>query len=306
MTISLGEIRRNEIEPTLNNKVVLITGGTHGTGLTIASAAYARGAQLVLGTRRPDHFRDANKLFDNSAYGMIGDVGEPENLVKQVKDLRDEGVVVTDFIHSAASGLEPITWPLTKELIKWKTRPIPGGERLTRLQQIVHDNYDKALGKSKRVNLNGPKELLTGLSEILPEGFTFIFMSSLWSTFYGQVETAHFYVPIASVKHQFEQCLTQLNANIFPSIVSGSVLKDTDLAFMIKTLSDQVPGAVVKSYNQEFPSTVDMAEATIDLLMTKPENLGHLPAVRYVIGPNEIVSDFSPSDRLFSSFKINL
>lgn len=87
-----------------DNKVVVITGGTDGIGLTTARAFVAEGAQVYITGRRQDHLDEAVADIGHGAVGVQGDVSnlaDLDRLYAQVK--RDHDRVDVVFANAGVS-----------------------------------------------------------------------------------------------------------------------------------------------------------------------------------------------------------
>jgi NAD(P)-dependent dehydrogenase (short-subunit alcohol dehydrogenase family) len=91
------------------NKVVVITGGTDGIGLTTAKTFAAEGAYVYVTGRRQDRLDEALKEIGNGAVGVQGDVSnlaDLDRLYAQIK--RDRGLVDVVFANAGVSESAPI------------------------------------------------------------------------------------------------------------------------------------------------------------------------------------------------------
>ncbi|WP_113457495.1 glucose 1-dehydrogenase [Rhizobium cremeum] len=91
------------------DKVVVITGGTDGIGLTTARLFAAEGAHVYVTGRRQERLDEALEEIGNGAVGVQGDVSEPaalDRLYAQVK--RDHGRVDVVFANAGVSESAPI------------------------------------------------------------------------------------------------------------------------------------------------------------------------------------------------------
>ncbi len=91
------------------DKVVVITGGTDGIGLTTARLFAAEGAHVYVTGRRQERLDEALEEIGNGAVGVQGDVSEPaalDRLYEQVK--RDHGRVDVVFANAGVSESAPI------------------------------------------------------------------------------------------------------------------------------------------------------------------------------------------------------
>jgi NAD(P)-dependent dehydrogenase (short-subunit alcohol dehydrogenase family) len=91
------------------NKVVVITGGTDGIGLTTAKTFVAEGAYVYVTGRRRDRLDEALKEIGTGAIGVQGDVSnlaDLDRLYAQIK--RDHGRVDVVFANAGVSESAPI------------------------------------------------------------------------------------------------------------------------------------------------------------------------------------------------------
>lgn len=180
--------------------------------------------------------------------------------------------------------------------------------KLQILRRKVQDNTKEAFELSSKINLEGSTKLINRLAQVIPEGFNFIFFSSLWSSFYGQVAVPQFYEPIAATKNLFEGNLVTSrrvleSQRIYTAIVSGSILRDTDLGQTFARVANEVDGAVEGLDFDSFPTTEDMVEASIRFLTTDPKNWNE--AKLYVIKPGVIVDHLAQDWSGFNSIRVN-
>lgn len=92
-----------------DGKVVVITGGTDGIGLTTAKAFAAEGAFVYVTGRRQERLDEAVAEIGNGAVGVRGDVGDLadlDRLYARVK--RDHGRVDVVFANAGVSESAPI------------------------------------------------------------------------------------------------------------------------------------------------------------------------------------------------------
>lgn len=91
------------------NKVVVITGGTDGIGLTTAKSFAAEGAHVYITGRRQDRLNEALREIGNGVIGIQGDVSNPDDinrLYTQIK--RDQQRVDVVFANAGISESAPI------------------------------------------------------------------------------------------------------------------------------------------------------------------------------------------------------
>lgn len=92
-----------------DDKVVVITGGTDGIGLTTAVAFAAEGAHVYVTGRRRERLDEAIKEVGDGAIGVQGDVGNPADLdMLYARIARDHGRVDVVFANAGVSESAPI------------------------------------------------------------------------------------------------------------------------------------------------------------------------------------------------------
>ncbi|MGX5666636.1 SDR family NAD(P)-dependent oxidoreductase [Rhizobium daejeonense] len=92
-----------------DDKVVVITGGTDGIGLTAARSFAAEGARVYIMARRQERLDEALKEIGNGAVGIQGDVSnldDLDGLYTQIK--HDHGRVDVVFANAGISESAPI------------------------------------------------------------------------------------------------------------------------------------------------------------------------------------------------------
>lgn len=86
------------------NKVVVITGGTEGIGLTTAKSFAEEGAQVYIVGRRADRLNEALKEIGYNAVGVQGDVSNLADLDRLYAQIqRDEGKIDVVFANAGIS-----------------------------------------------------------------------------------------------------------------------------------------------------------------------------------------------------------
>jgi NAD(P)-dependent dehydrogenase (short-subunit alcohol dehydrogenase family) len=89
----------------LNDKVVLITGGTSGIGLAAAKLLAAEGAHVFITGRNKQRLDEALTGIGGSAAGICGDVTDPDHLDKVVDAVEAHGHGL-DVVFTNAGGGE--------------------------------------------------------------------------------------------------------------------------------------------------------------------------------------------------------
>lgn len=91
------------------NKIVVVTGGTDGIGLTTARAFAAEGATVYITGRRKDRLDEALEEIGHGAIGVDGDVSDLTDLDRLYAQIaRDHGRVDVVFANAGVSESAPI------------------------------------------------------------------------------------------------------------------------------------------------------------------------------------------------------
>ncbi|KQT05169.1 oxidoreductase [Rhizobium sp. Leaf391] len=91
------------------NKVVVVTGGTDGIGLTTARAFAGEGAHVYVTGRRQERLDEALNVIGNGAVGVQGDVSNPADLDRLYARIDDDhGRVDAVFANAGVSESAPI------------------------------------------------------------------------------------------------------------------------------------------------------------------------------------------------------
>ena len=84
-----------------DNQVVVITGAASGIGLATAKAFAAEGAQLALTDISPDAVSAAVETVGGNAYGLVGDVSNPDTVGEHVEAVLDRFGHVDVLVNNA-------------------------------------------------------------------------------------------------------------------------------------------------------------------------------------------------------------
>ena len=206
---------------------VFITGGTSGTGLAAAIEIQRLGGEVIIGTRSREHFeKAAGNLTEGKTYPFIADLTKENQVREEIMHLATENNLPTDFIHSAAGGMEAFLGGITFNLARLlkikdqKERQV----KIEVLRERVAEEVNKYQSFAQAINFNGAKALMEEMYSILPEGARLIYYSSPWSSLYNQAKTPLFYQPIAGTKHMMEEWLSEnskrfTDKGIYPAII---------------------------------------------------------------------------------------
>lgn len=280
-------------------RTILVTGGTSGTGLAVAVAAHRLGADILIGSRSHDSYAEAAaQVGSDRVRPFIADMGEAASLDRAVDAIADARL--TDVVHCAAGGLEPLLRPLLRATAAVR-RTEPGPEResaLARhrdeLDRLVHENSASAFA----VNDEGPRHLLQRLAPALPDGARVIVFSSLWSEGVRRGECPAFYWSVAESKTRFEEWLDakadEWNPRIRAAVLVGHLISDTSMGRLIdRNLLPIMAPEDVPPFRAGYVTSEEAAEATIEAL-TMPLEPGALRRY-YLVGSPKLTENPDPA-----------
>ena len=276
-------------------RTILVTGGTSGTGLAVAAAANRMGAQVIIGSRSAGSYYDAeSRVGEGRVRPFLADLGDPESVDRALESIDD--VRLTDVVHCAAGGLEPLLRPLLRATAAIR-RTGPGPEReaaMSRqkgeLDRLVHESSATAFA----VNDEGPRHLLARLVPKLQDGARVIVFSSLWSEGVRRGECPAFYWSVAESKTRFEEWLDararEWSPRISAAVLVGHLISDTSMGRLIdRNLLPLMAPDDVPPFRAGYVTSEQAAEATIEAL-TMPIEPGALRRY-YLVGSPKLTQD---------------
>ena len=284
----------------LAGRTILVTGGTSGTGLAVATAAHRQGAHVVVGSRsEASYAAAAARIGDEGVSPFIADLADPDSLEEAFDSLELSLHHPTDVVHAAAGGLEPILRPLLRATARVK-RAAPGGERDAVLKH-ERDEIEKLVRDGSRsafaVNDEGPRWLLEHLVPRLPDGGRVITYSSLWTEGVRRGECPAFYWSIAESKLRFEDWLAGAahawGERIRSAVIIGHLISDTAMGRLIdRNLLPLMPPEVAGPFQAGYVTIEQTAAATIGLMSGELEP-GELRRY-YLIGSEKLTTTADP------------
>jgi NAD(P)-dependent dehydrogenase (short-subunit alcohol dehydrogenase family) len=260
----------------MTGRTILVTGATSGAGLNGAIAWAEVGAQVIAGSRSEARYREvAERIAAGRVHPFIADLAVPASIDLALEALDRSGVVPTDIVHSAAGGLEPIVRPLLRAAVAQRKRP-PGPERdavLAKHREEMANTASAASAMAWRVNVDGPKQLITRLAPRLPDGARIITYASIWSALFADGAYPAFYHAVAESKTGLETWLAAEAPGWSPRRISltvliGHILADTSTGMLIdRNLAPLMSEADQHEFRSAYISTGDMTAAATRLLL---------------------------------------
>ncbi len=93
----------------LQNKIVLITGGTSGIGLATAQLFIEQGAEVIVTGRTPASLAQAEKLLGNTAHVVRADTANLDDIDRLVAGIRERhGRLDVIFVNAGIAQLIPV------------------------------------------------------------------------------------------------------------------------------------------------------------------------------------------------------
>lgn len=286
----------------LTGRTILITGATSGAGLNGAVAWAALGAGVVVGSRSADRYREvAAQIAAGRVHPFIADLADPGSIDLALDALERSGVSPTDIVHSAAGGLEPMVRPLLRAAVAQRKRP-SGPEREAVLEKHREEMANRASAASAmawRVNVDGPKHLITRLAPRLPDGARIITYASIWSALFATGAYPAFYHAVAESKTGLETWLAAeapgwSSRHIALTVLVGHILADTSTGMLIdRNLAPLMSEADQPEFRSAYITTDDLTAAATRLLLEPDPPAGVLRRA-YVLKSGAMLDEIPP------------
>lgn len=316
MLIDIQPIQRREFQETqpLSRRIILITGASRGTGLEIAKAVYGEGGEVIIGASRLDRYKDATKALNgDGVFPFVADLSNPSDAQDAVYYYIEEGIIPTDLVFAAASGLENV---LSRDMMVrvLKLAKMGHEEKQSKVKDLKNEIEAKvqtSTESARKVNFISHRAILENLVPFLRAGSKVIFLSSLWSDLFGEMDVPGFYRAVASTKREFIDYLIDrtpslLEREIYPAIVSGNLLPDAGAGDAFFKLAQVLPEYFIVPDKSKLPSKQHMVQEVLSLLSSDPCRWPRYPYSRFVIGPNQVEDSINKHSDGVNLFKINL
>ena len=286
----------------LTGRTILVTGATSGAGLNGAVAWAGLGADVVVGSRSADRYREvAAQIAAGRVHQFIADLADPASIDLALDALERSGVSPTDIVHSAAGGLEPMVRPLLRAAVAQRKRP-PGPEREAVLDKHREEMAKRASAASAmawRVNVAGPRHLITRLAPRLPDGARIITYASIWSALFATGAYPAFYHAVAESKAGLETWLAAeapgwSARRIALTVLIGHILADTSTGMLIdRNLAPLMSQADQPEFRSAYITTDDLTAAATRLLLEPDPPTGVLRRA-YVLKSGVMLDEIPP------------
>ncbi len=255
----------------LSGRSILITGGTAGIGLEAAREAHQRGAELILGTRDPEHFEQVRADLGERVHPFVADLVDDASVDAALERLEREALRPTDVIHSAAGGLETLLQDMVR--IALGLRKLRGAEfdaahreGVRELRQLALD----ALPRSMEVNHHAPSRFLQKIVPTLPAGASVGYYTHFWGSLFPHPQVPAYYGSIAESKHVFESWLEQraggwATQGVTTYVLSTSVISDTRMGHLLdRYCATLMPAENREKWRATFVDCREVALVTLD------------------------------------------
>lgn len=105
----------NQEKFSLDNKVVLITGGGSGIGFSIAQCMYDAGAKIIITGRREQPLKEAVEQLGERANYVVNDVTELEKLPALVEEVESRFGAIDILVNNAGINMKKPSVEVTDE-----------------------------------------------------------------------------------------------------------------------------------------------------------------------------------------------
>lgn len=287
---TVGGLREIDIlaKPFSNYNVVM-TGGMTGIGAVTAERLSKLGANVHVGTHRPEGLKQFTGDYDPFLLDLEhlakdavlqADNQELMNIARLNQKIRQDPRPVV-LIHSAAAGMENLFTDRQNGILKGilQLRRVGASELESQLNQVRQKIIDwktpDVFEHAKKINSTGPIILTEKMNSVFPQGSWVVYLSSLWSTFDNdpRMEIPLFYKVVSETKQLYESWLREQaqplrEQGINVAIISGHLVQGTPTGNMLLDILSGLPESLrPKIDRSQLPFQEDMA-AAVDLLLS--------------------------------------
>ena len=292
-------------EIPLEDRSILVTGGSKTIGLAVVIDLHSAGSQVIIGTRSRENYHQVlaaiqtqNPNFDGErVYPFLADITSPDQIDAALSQLKGKDVRVTDIVLAAAGGMDSFKVPLTLSMARLgRYSPEEREQGYVGFRAKEEKWVREAQKGADAVNYTGSRYLTERLRSDLPRRGVVVFLSSLWTSFREQVWVPRFYDgPVASVKKRFEDWLERESGlekqRIYTAIVSGNAVLETPTGdFMSRMMVPLLPKADQDRIRTTFIGRGDMVRATRMALDGEGFEQADYHRRLFVFGPNGQIS----------------
>jgi len=322
-----------EQQPPLHNEKIVVIGGASGTGAQLSKAIHGLGAEVIVSSTKQDKLDGLSQtLGQERIHTFVADLTKPEQFSEELERLIiSEGIVPTSVVHSAAGGMESFSRAMIKDIAR--LRNIADPQEYEKELQALRKKIAEAVLKPENaaaamaVNFEGHVYTVNKLKELLPSGAQVkdIYWSSIWSdlgkmhpAFKGPnapsddtseeigVDVPTFYLGVAGSKGRFvrwqrEHAGELVQNGIYPAIVSGHIIQNSDVGRMIDRFifSTLLPKEQHEEMKKYYITQQDMVDATLAVIQSDPETWTEYPHKVFVVGGRPVSRELSPDDPMF-------
>lgn len=303
---STEQLHHQDSELPFDGKTALIIGGASGTGEALSKALVLKGAHVVITSRTMEKLIPVQHSFSRSdrVTPLVLDVTDIQQIRFAAEHLDETGIHPDILIVASAGGLEKLMRPMLKFL--FRAQQLDPAARATRLSefnaQISHWITEFEIHKQAfAVNFQGSVDAFEAMIPKLSNGGSVVYISSIPSSLAEVAQAPSFYYWIAQTKRMFEMHLAGrapdlAQRDIQTAVITGGLLSDTPMGqILIQKGLPLLPEEQQFPVGYQFPTTLDMVKATLDVLGQRPET-NDSPLYRWVTGKGDIRHSIDPND----------
>lgn len=310
----------------LNREKIFVIGGASGTGAKLTKAVHGLGAEVIVSSTKQDKLHTlTGTLGQKRIHAFVADLTKPEQFYEALTQLiKHDGVVPTAIVHSAAGGMENFSREMVIGLARLGRIKDPKQleERLREERQKLKEWALRDQDSAMAVNFYGQVNIIEQLKGLIPSNSQVkeIYWSSIWSdlgkmdpafkdpadaTEETDIDVPAFYLGVAGSKGRFvrwqkENARKLVTHGIYPAVVSGHIINDSDVGRMIdKYILSLLPVDQHAEMKKYYITQQDMVNATIDIIKSDPTTWPEYPQRVFVVGGRPVSNRLLPNDPMF-------